>query len=48
MKKLEETLNQVKPKKEENKSVAEKLIYKGFQRIEDKPYMGGTSIKYWM
>ncbi len=48
MKKLEETLNQVKSKKEEIKPVAEKLIYRGLQLIEDTPYMGGTSIKYWM
>lgn len=48
MKKLEETLNQVKPKKEESTSVAEKPIYLGLQLLEDKPYSDGTSIKYWM
>ena len=48
MKKLEETLNQVKSKKEEIKPVAEKPVYRGLQLIENREYQGPTSIKYWM
>lgn len=44
MEKLEKTAQKVlirKPTQEDRK-------YKGLQLIEERIYMGGTSIKYWM
>ena len=49
MKILEETLGKVELKTKEAKPrLAEIPIYKGLQKVEDRMYMGPTSIKYWM
>ena len=46
---LEITLEKVKLKQEETKPLlAEKHLYEGLQKVEDKVYAGPTSIKYWM
>jgi len=45
MEKLEESVRDI----EWTKSLPEKeLPYEGLILKEDKPYMSGTSIKYWM
>ncbi len=49
MENLEKTLEKVKPRMEEARPLLEeKPLYKGLQRIEDKPYLGGTGVRYWM
>lgn len=47
---LERTLEKVEPRKEEARPylAIEKPLYEELQKIEDKVYASGTSIKYWM
>ena len=47
MEKLEKTSEKVELK-EDKDSLFEKPIYNGFRLLEDKIYMGYTSIRYWM
>ncbi|MEK6861825.1 MAG: hypothetical protein AABY07_07710 [Nanoarchaeota archaeon] len=48
METLERTLKNIDFRKEDRRILVEKPIYAGLKKLEDKPYMGGTSIKYWM
>ena len=49
MENLEKTLRKVKLKVEKTKPLpAEKPLYRGLKKIEDKAYEGPTSLKYWM
>ena len=45
MEKLEETLRDSSGKELE---LRKKIAYEGLKLVEDKAYIGGTSIKYWM
>ena len=49
METLERTLEKVEIRTEEARPLlAEKPLYEGLRKVEDKAYAGGTSIKYWM
>lgn len=49
MEALERTLEKVEIKIEEARPLlAEKPLYEGLRKMEDKVYAGGTSIRYWM
>ncbi len=49
METLERTLEKVEIRTEEAKPLlAEKHLYEGLRKVEDKVYAGPTSIKYWM
>ncbi len=49
MENLERTLEKVELKTEEAKPLTmEKPLYKGLRKVEDKPYLGGTGVRYWM
>ena len=50
MEQLEKTLEKVELIKtgEAKPLLAEKPSYEGLRKVEDKPYLGGTGVKYWM
>mgnify|MGYP000120314292 CR=1 FL=1 len=45
MKRLEETLRDSSGKEPE---LRKEIAYEGLKLVEDKEYMGYTSVKYWM
>ena len=46
---IERTLEKVELRTEEARPLlAEKPIYRGLRKVEDKVYAGPTSVRYWM
>ncbi|MEK6874207.1 MAG: hypothetical protein AABX52_00470 [Nanoarchaeota archaeon] len=49
MENLEKTLEKVVPRTQEARPLpAERPLYEGLRKVEDKVYADPTSIKYWM
>lgn len=48
MENLEKSCEKVELKRERIEPLVEKPLYEGLRKIEDKVYMGGTGIVYWM
>jgi len=49
MENLERTLEEVELRTEEVRPLlAEKPLYEGLRKVEDKPYNSGTGVRYWM